>query len=313
MLVTVSTPGKIYLSGEHVVVYGKPALLSCINKRVFVTVEGNIDKLTISSLDNYYIREIISTLKNYYRLKKIPPVKITVDSELKPGYHLGSSAAVAVATLAGLLFYLKKIWNPEIVNKLAYKAEKFKHYNPSGADNSSVTYGGFVWYRKELEFLKSIWQIPLKLSPHLNNFYLIDTGPSHESTASLVKFVAARFNKNKKLFASLFNLNEIQTKNIAVALRTGRAPQLIEAIRSTEKTLEKIGVVSQKVLPFIRSVEKSGGAAKILGGGGRKEGVGYLLCFASPKNLLQQLAKRFNYHLEEIILGEEGLRLESKK
>ena len=52
MLVTVSTPGKIYLSGEHVVVYGKPALLSCINKRVFVTVEGIVHKLTISSLEN---------------------------------------------------------------------------------------------------------------------------------------------------------------------------------------------------------------------------------------------------------------------
>src|SRR3989338_9516930 len=108
MFVTVSAPGKIYLSGEHAFVYGKPALLACINKRVFVTVESNSEKLLISSLDNSFITQILATFKNYYRLKKIPPLKITVDSQLKAGYHLGSSAAVAVATFAALLYYLKK-------------------------------------------------------------------------------------------------------------------------------------------------------------------------------------------------------------
>src|SRR3990172_11820685 len=132
MLVTVSTPGKIYLSGEHVVVYGKPALLACINKRVFVTVDSNSEKLLISSLDNSFILQILATFKNYYRLRKIPPFKIIVDSQLKSGYHLGSSAAVAVATFAGLLYFLKKIWNPQIVNNLAYQMEKIKHHNPSG-------------------------------------------------------------------------------------------------------------------------------------------------------------------------------------
>ena len=39
-MVIVSAPGKIYLMGEHAVVYGKPALLAAINLRLRVTVES---------------------------------------------------------------------------------------------------------------------------------------------------------------------------------------------------------------------------------------------------------------------------------
>ncbi|HLD03900.1 MAG TPA: galactokinase family protein, partial [Candidatus Dojkabacteria bacterium] len=54
MIVTVSAPGKIFLMGEHAVVYGKPALLSCINKRVTVSVSHSA-KTQIISLDNKFI------------------------------------------------------------------------------------------------------------------------------------------------------------------------------------------------------------------------------------------------------------------
>ncbi|MEM2376165.1 MAG: galactokinase family protein, partial [Sulfolobales archaeon] len=37
--VTASAPGKVTLFGEHAVVYGEPALVMSINKRIYVTVE----------------------------------------------------------------------------------------------------------------------------------------------------------------------------------------------------------------------------------------------------------------------------------
>ncbi len=42
--IKVSAPGKIHLMGEHSVVYGKPALLAAINKRVFVELVPRKDK-----------------------------------------------------------------------------------------------------------------------------------------------------------------------------------------------------------------------------------------------------------------------------
>ncbi len=100
----------------------------------------------------------------------------------------------------------------------------------------------------------------------------------------------------------VFDTNEVQTKRIAVALKEGDEKTFIDAMRKGERTLEAIGVVSPKVIPIIRAVEKSGGAAKILGGGGRANGVGYLLCYSHnpPEGAMP------------ITLGEEGVRLEKK-
>ena len=38
--IIISAPGKIHLSGEHAVVYGKPALLTAVSRRVFVTLQN---------------------------------------------------------------------------------------------------------------------------------------------------------------------------------------------------------------------------------------------------------------------------------
>lgn len=309
MQVTVSAPGKIYLMGEHFVVYGKPALLTAINKRVIVSVEEN-NKQEINSEDNNFIKDILLIVKNHFKIENNPKLKISVFSKIKNSYHLGSSASVSVAVTAALLYLLKKIWNPEIVNKLAYKAEQIVHGNPSGADNSAISFGGFIWYRKELEFLKNIWQIPLKLNDSLNHFYLLDTGKPAESTKEMVAAVFENYKQNQQQFNELLSLNELQTKNIASAIKYSDKNLLIESLKIGQQTLDGIGVVSNKVIPLIKEIETEGGAAKILGGGGKTQGVGYLLCFHSNKDILQRISKKYNYPLESINLAEEGLRLE---
>jgi mevalonate kinase len=113
----------------------------------------------------------------------------------------------------------------------------------------------------------------------------------------MVAYVKSQKNLEKFLYA-----NEIQTKRVAVAIKDGDESLLIDAIQKGEKTLEQIGVVSQKAKNIIRKIERGGGAAKILGGGGRSGGVGYLLCYSHhpPEGSLP------------ISLGDEGVRLEVK-
>lgn len=300
-MVTVSVPGKIHLMGEHAVVYGKPALLSAINRRLTVTVTGGFQK------QNGYVADILRIVKNHFGFKKLPGITLSITSEIPSGYHLGSSAAVAVGVVAATSYFLKKVWNPQLFNQLAYEAEKIQHGNPSGADNTVVTMGGLIWYRKELEFLKSIWQLPFKLPAHLNHFSLIDTGKPKEGTGEMVAFVAKRNHPkaDQPLAGNMqrfFDANETETKRIAVAIKEGDEKLLIDAMRKGQRSLEGMGVVSKKVIPVIRAIEKSGGVAKILGGGGRTNGVGYLLCYA----------KKPPGGSFPITLGEEGIRLEKK-
>lgn len=297
-MVTVSVPGKIHLMGEHAVVYGKPALLAAINLRLHVTVEVGTNGIdVVSSESSDYIRYAVEVVREQYKLTSLPSMKITITSDIPAGFHLGSSAAVAVGTVGAVTYFLKKVWNPAAINQIAYEVEKKMHGNPSGGDNTTVTMGGFIWFRKELEFLKSIWQLPFKLPAALDHFFLINTGRPKETTGEMVAFVSKQKNIQK-----FFDENEKQTKRVAVAIKDGDEHVLIDAIRKGERTLEGMGVVSKKVIPYIREIEKAGGAAKILGGGGRTDGVGFLLCYHHDPEKFEAMPIR---------LGEEGIRLEA--
>jgi mevalonate kinase len=313
-MITVSAPGKIFLMGEHTVVYGYPAILSAINRRLSVSIsEGKGKTITIDSeISPEYILHATEVVAKHYHIKTLPALHIQVTSEIPAGYHIGSSAAAAVATVAAVSYFCKKIWNPMECNRIAYEVEKSKHGNPSGADNTTVTVGGLVWYRKELEFLKSIWQLPFSIHPRIKHFYLIDTGAPKESTHEMVALVKSHVTHQRKKMEALFWLNEQQVRRITVALKEGNEKELIDSIKIGEHTLEDMGVVSNKVIPIIRDIENAGGAAKILGGGGKTDGVGYLLGYHNDMKHISTICRKYSYAASEIMLGEGGVRLDEK-
>lgn len=290
-MITVSAPGKVHLMGEHAVVYGRPAFLTAINRRLTVSVTSG------KQTHDTYISHILSIVQQHFHLDTLEHITITIDSDIPVGYHLGSSAAVAAGVIGAVMYFVKKTWNPILINQLAYEAEKFAHGNPSGGDNTTVIMGGFVWYRKELDFLKSMWQLPLTLPQALNHFFLIDTGKPKESTKDMIEIV-----RKNTISEDVFQENEIQTKRVATAIKTADEAMLIDAIRKGERSLEQMGVVSKKAMNVIGNIEKIGGAAKILGGGGKTDGVGYVLCYAHNPPVEGM----------PIVLGEEGIRLEKK-
>lgn len=315
-MVTVSVPGKIHLMGEHAVVYGKPALLAAVNMRMCVTIEEQkkgSEKISVKSNESTdHAMYAVDYLLEQFTIDNHVPIKISIDSAIPAGFHLGSSAALAVGISGVMMYFFKKIWNPIRINELAYEIEKKQHGNPSGGDNTAVCMGGFIWYRKELEFLKSIWQLPFKPQASLNHFFLINTGKPKETTGEMVALVKENVQKNPGEMQKLFDLNEQQVKRVTTALKEGNEKELIDAINIGEKTLEGMGVVSKKVQPLMREIEATGGAVKILGGGGKTEGVGFLLCYHHKPFEIDTLSKRYSFSTQHITLGEEGIRLEKK-
>jgi len=312
--VTVSAPGKIHLMGEHAVVYGKPALLSAINLRLSVTVNSR------PGLEGWeetgLIEDGIHIVQKALSVSNIEPIKVTISSDLPSGYHLGSSAALAVALTGALMQFYTGRFDLKEINDIAYRIEKIAHGNPSGGDNTTSTFGHFLWYRKEMEFLKLFSQLSLGHDQTMQNFFLIDTGKP-ESTKDMVSAVKILFKKNDRLKKNVLEANELATKKTVEALHTHNESMLLEAIREGEQTLEHMQVVSKKVQSLIREIESMGGAAKILGGGGKKDGVGYLLCYyhapmsIKGKSPLEDVVSQHSYQLRRIQLGEEGVRLET--
>ena len=307
--IIVSAPGKIHLMGEHAVVYGKPALLSAVNLRTTVSLTENKKFEIISEDPDEYVRYAVEHVCKEFK-KKIPSVHLHVSSIIPSGFHLGSSASVAVVTIGVLYYYLTKKWNLEKINELAYEVEKNMHGNPSGGDNTTVTYGGFVRYQKKSETEKVFEKLFFVLPKKLDHFFLIDTGKPKENTGFMVGLVREKYEKNAKKYIDLFDINEKQVERILDALKIGDEKTLLDAIRIGEETLEEMGVVSEKVKPLIRDIEKAGGAAKILGGGGVSEGVGFLLCYHTNRKIVEHIISKYHYSMQPITLGQEGVRLE---
>ncbi|MBI2018110.1 mevalonate kinase [Candidatus Daviesbacteria bacterium] len=299
-MISFSAPGKIHLLGEHAVVYGKPAVLAAIDLRVHVKISPSRHADLNKESDS--LKKIIEPIvKKELKIKKIPPYDLKILSEIPVGSGLGSSAAVSSAYIAAILSFLNVKWNLELVNNLAYEAEKVFHGNPSGADNFVVVYGGVVWFHKQTE--------PVKLSSQIKQFMLIDSGKPVESTKEMVEKVRIKLQESRIEVQKIFDDQERLVKELVVALKDGNQNQLISIIRQGEKNLESLGVVGRKAQNIIRLVEKTGGVAKISGAGGVKSGSGMLLCYHPHPKTLLSFTKTHYLPTLSIALGEKGLLL----
>ena len=312
-MITISVPSKVHLLGEHSVVYGKPALLAAIDKRIEVTITASKTK-QIQGIQEY-VREVMKLLeileteiKKQIKLKKIEPYCITIKSEVPVGSGLGSSASLSAGLTAALFSFLEIPWNNKIIFNVAYAGEKFFHGNPSGGDLATVIEGGLLWFRKEFEFLKTFCHLPFKPHKNIRQFVLIDSGKPKESTKEMVEEVS----KLKLLFPhkvrSLFNSLEELTKQMVLALRDGNEDSLIDCIKLGERNLEKLGVVGRRAQSLIREIEKLGGAAKITGAGGIQDGSGMLLVYYKDMKKLLDYIKQKELEVIKIQVGKEGLR-----
>jgi len=321
--VTVSAPGKIHLMGEHAIVYGNPALLSAIDLRLSVTIVdyGEKENEVIPKKSAKRISQAIAIIRSNYSIANPTPVQVSIFSDIPSGFHLGSSAAVAVALTGALMKFDTDQFDREKINVIAYEVEKMFHGNPSGGDNTTITHGGYILYQKFSETDKQFTPMIFPDSLMLGNFYLIHTGKP-ESTKEMIASVKQLFEKDQRLKDRILIQNEQATKMVLEAIKNADEHLLITGIRNGEKTLEAMGVVSDKATLLIRDIEKLGGAAKILGGGGKKDGVGFLLCYdpschSDPDvvgrriSSMRELVHTYGYTIQPVRLGESGVRVEA--
>ncbi|MDH7476115.1 MAG: hypothetical protein QHH09_01430 [Microgenomates group bacterium] len=284
MKISYSAPAKVIFSGEHAVVYGKPAFVSALNLRLKFTLwpskKQNSDEtiLTISKL-----------IKNYLKEQKIKfsdqNFNYQIVSDIPVSRGLGSSAALSVAAAACFLtLYCHQKFSRRLIDVLAYQIEKFFHKNPSGVDNCVSFHGGLIYYRKEFEFLKNFTKLKAKIPKEIENkLYLIDTGKPEESTKEMIQKVKTLFKNKKKQLTEILSQIEENTKNIVKALILKNHQLLIDNLWQNEINLEKLGVVSSKTKKLLVKLHPYG-RGKITGAGGQKQGSGFLIFYAKNNN-----------------------------
>lgn len=283
MKISYSSPAKVILSGEHAVVYGKPAIVSAINLRLKFTVSS----ISQSGQDSVLAKEIVfisKKVREYLQKEKIKffdkKFKVSIDSDIPIGCGLGSSAALSVAAVASFLeFYSGKKFDKEIFNNLAYQMEKYFHQNPSGIDNTASCFGGLIFYRKEFEFLKTVSSLNFKIPQKIEeNLFLIDSGKPQETTAEMVKTVGNLHNKKPALVEEVLANIEKTAKRITISLIKEDEKFFKQNILDNEIFLELLGVVSKKTKRLLKELSNYG-IGKITGAGGKKEGSGLILFY----------------------------------
>jgi mevalonate kinase len=295
MNISYSAPGKIILSGEHSVTYGKPAFVTGINLRLTIHLsEGKPqDKNEKLHKAFVYIEDIVlKYLQKRQEIKK-KDIHYSYESGIPIGRGMGSSAALCVATTAALLhFYSGHEHDKQVINSLAYQAEKYFHGFPSGVDVSASCFGGLIFYRKEFEFLKHISSLNFKIPQTiLDNLYLLDSGEPVEDTLEMIKEVGKNYNINPKKMEVCLNNIEKVTKRMVISIVKEDMTMFKEAITENEKLVEELGIVSESTKMLLQSLSKFG-AGKVTGAGGLKKGSGMIIFYSTNSAFKDQLSAK---------------------
>ena len=176
-MVTSSAPGKVYLFGEHAVVYGEPAVPCAVGLRARVTVRRRESGLRVRagdlSLDGFaveyggdtsapevevpdrlleaamgYVNGAITQAREAAHERDVAAdggFEVVVDSEIPLGAGLGSSAAVVVATVDAATRELGVALPRVELADRAYQVERaVQSGGASRADTFCATMGGAV-------------------------------------------------------------------------------------------------------------------------------------------------------------------------
>lgn len=300
-MIKVSAPAKIIISGEHSVVYGEPALVTSLDKRLTLYLWETKTKQEITSFKKDSLVFYGMAKAQEILGKKVSNLNLKIKSEIPVSRGLGSSAALSVALAAGLSFLLTKKKDKKLINQIAYEIEKKQHGKPSGCDNSIATYGGTIIFQKgEIK--------PIKINSKFN-FLLVDSGRAVESTREMVENVSEKLKTQSVKRKNIKEIGEITLK-IIETLKANTLKNLKPLISENERLLEELGVVGKRAKEIVRGLEKIGGAGKICGAGGLKKGSGMILGFHQDPKILKSWLLKNNRKFLKVKIHQEGVRIE---
>jgi mevalonate kinase len=189
-------------------------------------------------------------------------LKITVESDIPPGAGMGSSAAVAVATVAATAKLLGLTLTPDEVAQSALAAEVVVHGKPSGIDPTVSSYGGAILFKKGDK--------PKRINADFDQIRLVlaDSG-IQRSTGKLVSKVLETKKKFPGILEPLYRSATELVEKTREALENGDFATVGELMNINHGLLSALGVSNAKLEELVYAAREAGAlGSKITGAGG---------------------------------------------
>ena len=295
-----SAPGKLILCGEHAVVYGQPAIALpimqiCTKTKInakplsprggvrIVVPQMDIDQDLSILPETSPIKRGLRLILDHFHHDHLPACEIRISSNIPIGSGLGSSASSSVSMIRSVAEFLGYMPDNNEVNRLAFEMEKIHHGNPSGIDNTVITFAKPVCFIREqpIEFL----EIP-------KSFELIiaDTG-IRASTAEAVARVKEQYSQSPTKFGTLFEKIGCLATQIKQLMLAGTISDMGPLLTQNHHYLRQIGVSCPKLDALVSAALKSGAYGAKLSGGGLGGNMLALVDHSSIQSVEEHLVK----------------------
>ena len=305
--------GKTILFGEHFVVHGVPGIASAIDSATEAEVKKTKNGIKIkderTGAKGYAEKKKLQQLESIDRMltaMDLDPESVSMDIWLGgnlPGFSgLGASAASSVAIARAISEEFDLDLRDEKINDVAYEAEKAYAGNPSGIDNTAATFGGLIWFKKNLGASSNeIEQLSIRNPIEI---VIANTGVV-ANTKAMVAGVGERKKHNSKKYNEIFKKAEDLVYNGRKALENFDLKKVGSLMNENHILLQEIEVSSKELDYLVELARKNGSfGAKMTGGGGG----GCILALTPGTDLQENVASAIKKDGFEVLKTRIGIK-----
>jgi mevalonate kinase len=290
--------GKVILFGEHFVVYGRPTIASGISRRTVADLRpGKYPGFHITdnrpAAEGYIAKYAESQAKSVQLMNKAVwhldfdsnPVDVTLGGDLYCASGVGASAASCVAMARAVSAHFNLNLTDEQVNLCGLEGDKAYAGTPSGIDNTCSTYGGLIYFKKNLEGGKNTME-RMKLGKPLD-ILMVSTGITTR-TEEAVAGVKERMGKDPSGFKKIFDEAEVIVHKARDALASGNVDEVGRLMDLNHTLLQRAGVSHPKLDYLVELCRKNHALGAKMTGGGMG---GYMVAVFTCPNCQEKAAK----------------------
>ena len=281
--------GKVILLGEHAVVYGRPALVAGVPRRLTVTItagDGPRVDSPVAADDQRPVQLLVAVARHF----GLAPEGLVarVDSELPAGAGFGSSAALVVAMVRAMALAAGQSMEVPALLRLGRELEAMFHGVSSGVDPAAAALGGCFWYaldpqgrvdanarQTEAPFFGAValgGTIEVVVARHVGS----------RRTGLAVGGVRERWQADRPRFERLFDAVDAVVRSGVAAVRCGDRHALGARFDENHRVLMEMGVSSPATDALVTTARGAGALGAKLTGGGAGGAIIALVTAAAP-------------------------------